>query len=257
MSADVLEPGATAILTQARTGSTRLPGKVLEEVAGRTVLAHHLDRLVATGLPVVVATTTADRDDAVVELARGCGVEVFRGSEDDVLDRFDRCASAYELEGVVRVTSDCPLIDAAVITAAVRLWDHDPHAYVSNGLRRTYPRGYDVEVFGAAALHDAAREAGDPAEREHVTPWLYSGRVPGLRLVGLERAVDDSDLRVTLDTPEDLQLLRALLEDHGAARLDLAGVVAVLRAHPELVALNAAVQQKPLRAGVAAGGSSS
>ncbi|MCW2819892.1 MAG: acylneuraminate cytidylyltransferase [Marmoricola sp.] len=250
--------GGTAILTQARTGSTRLPGKVLEQVAGRTVLEHHLDRLLATGLPVVVATTSAARDDAVVDVARRCGVEVFRGSEDDVLDRFDRCASAYDVEGVVRVTSDCPLIDPAVVLDAVRTWDRDPRAYVSNGLRRTYPRGYDVEVFGAAVLHDAAREARDPVEREHVTPWLYSGGVQGLRLVGLENPTDESDLRVTLDTPEDLRLLRALLEDHDAAHLDLAGVVALLRAHPELVALNAEVQQKPLRpaAHAATGGAS-
>lgn len=251
MSAAAAPDGGTAILTQARTGSTRLPGKVLEQVAGRTVLEHHLDRLVATGLPVVVATTTAARDDVVAGLARRHGVEVFRGSEDDVLDRFDRCASAYDLEGVVRVTSDCPLIDPAVVLDAVRLWDRDPHAYVSNGLRRTYPRGYDVEVFPAAVLHDAAREARDPAEREHVTPWLYSGRVEGLRLVGLELTTDESDLRVTLDTPEDLRLLRALLEEHDAAHLDLAGVVALLRAHPELVAVNADVQQKPVRPAVA------
>lgn len=241
-------PARVGVVTQARTGSTRLPAKVLLEVAGRTVLDHHLDRLEATGLPVVVATTTAAADDAVADLAARRGVEVFRGSEHDVLDRFARCAAAHDWDGLVRVTSDCPLLDPAVVRDAVALWAGEPHVYVSNGLHRTYPRGYDVEVMGVTALQVAAAAATEPAEREHVTPWLYARPTSetGLHLRNLALATDESDLRVTLDTPEDLRLVRALLEDHDAAHLDVHGVVRVLRAHPDLVALNAHVEQKPL-----------
>ncbi len=237
------------VVTQARTGSTRLPGKVLLTAAGRTMLDHHLDRLVAAGLDVYVATTDRGGDDPVADLAHGRGVPVFRGSEDDVLSRFAGCARSYDLDVVVRVTSDCPLIDGALVAdGAARFLrlraEHGDDVYLSNTLERTYPRGFDFEVFTAAALARADREATAPGDREHVTPWLYAGahRLPHVAQV--RRPVDRSRYRVTLDTVEDLELIHRLLDEHGAAALDGDGVIAVLDAHPELVALNAEVVQR-------------
>lgn len=243
------------ILTQARTGSTRLPGKVLLPLGEGTVLRHHLARAATSGLPVVVATSDRPADDAVAQEASRCGVPHVRGSEHDVLDRFARAAAADRLDVVVRVTSDCPLIDGALVARAVRTWlaVDDPWAYVSTGLQRTYPRGFDVEVFGGPALQVAARSATRAADREHVTPWFYRGGDPRVRPVALTQERDDSDLRVTLDTADDLRLLRALVEDHGALGLDLDGIVGLLRSRPDLVALNAHVEQKPLD-GLAASG---
>jgi spore coat polysaccharide biosynthesis protein SpsF len=240
------------VVTQARTGSTRLPGKVLLTAAGRTMLDHHLDRLVAAGLDVHLATTDRAADDPVADLAHGRDVPVFRGSEGDVLARFAGCARAYDLDVVVRVTADCPLIDGALVAEGVARFlqlraEHGDDVYLSNTLERTYPRGFDFEVFTAAALARAAREAAAPGDREHVTPWLYAGphRLPHLAQV--RRSADRSQYRVTLDTAEDLELISRLIEEHGAAALGGDDVIAVLDAHPELVALNAAVVQREIR----------
>jgi spore coat polysaccharide biosynthesis protein SpsF len=185
----------------------------------------------------------------VVDLAQPRNVQVFRGSEDDVLSRFAGCARTYDLDVVVRVTSDCPLIDGAVVAEGVARFlqlseEHGDEVYLSNTLERTYPRGFDFEVFTATALARADREATAPGDREHVTPWLYAGphRLP--HLAQIRRSVDRSTYRVTLDTVEDLELLRRLFDEHGAAALDCDGIVEVLDAHPELVALNAQVAQR-------------
>jgi spore coat polysaccharide biosynthesis protein SpsF len=224
---------------------------VMIEVAGRTMLDHHLDRLVAAGLDVYVATTDSPNDDRVAVLAQRRGIAAFRGSEEDVLSRFAGCARAHDLDVVVRVTSDCPLIDGDIVADGVTRFlqlreQHGDDVYLSNTLERTYPRGFDFEVVAAAALQRADREATARRDREHVTPWLYAGphRLP--HLVQVRRAVDRSSYRVTLDTAEDLELIRRLIEEYDAATLDCSGVIAVLDAHPELVALNADVGQREL-----------
>lgn len=235
------------VVTQARTTSTRLPRKVLLEVGGRTLLDHHLDRLVAGGLPVLVATTTNDTDDDIADLAGRRGLPVHRGSEDDVLARFHGTAVEHGLDVVVRVTSDCPLVDGALIAEAVRdfVATGDPALYLSNTLERSFPRGFDFEVFSAAALAEAHARAGLPAEREHVTPYLYAGRGDA-HLRSVTWPEDKSAYRVTLDTPDDLLLIRALIEDHDAQAMTAGQVIALLDAHPELVALNSHVEQKEL-----------
>jgi spore coat polysaccharide biosynthesis protein SpsF len=245
------DPVRVGVVTQARTGSTRLPGKVLVEAGGRTMLDHHLDRLLAADLAVHVATTDLPADDRVAALAEGRGLPLFRGSEHDVLSRFAGCAAAYDLDVVVRVTSDCPLIDGRVVADGVSTFlelraEHGDDVYLSNTLDRTYPRGFDFEVFTAAALARADREASAERDREHVTPWLYAGEHRLPHVVDVRRPVDRSWYRVTLDTAEDLELIRRLIDEHGAAALDCDGVIEVLDAHPELVALNAAVAQREI-----------
>lgn len=233
------------VITQARMTSTRLPGKVLMTAGGRSMLAHHVMRLQQAGLPVYVATTTNTTDDPVVAAAVELGAQVHRGSEDDVLARFAGTAEEFGLDTVVRVTSDCPLIDGALVADGIRIFEAagDPDLYLSNSLERSYPRGFDFEVFSAAALLGAHRHAHSLAEREHVTPYLYSGRYPTR---ALRRTADASRFRVTLDTAEDFELIRRLIEDHGAVDLDAEQIIAVLEAHPELTALNAHIEQKKL-----------
>ena len=152
----------------------------------------------------------------------------------------------------MRVTSDCPLIDGRVVADGVARFlplreEHGDDVYLSNTVERTYPRGMDFEVLTSGALLRADREATAATEREHVTPRLYAGASALGHLVSQRRAVDRSRYRVTLDTAEDLALIRALLEEHGAAALDCDGIVEVLDRHPELVAINAAVAQRELR----------
>jgi spore coat polysaccharide biosynthesis protein SpsF len=234
------------IITQARTTSTRLPNKVLMEIGGRRVLDHHIDRLLPSGFPVFVATTTNEADDPIADLADARGVGVHRGSESDVLARFAGCASEAGLEAVVRVTSDCPLIDPGVLTTVVAryLSDPGPRVYVSNVLERSFPRGFDVEVFSAEALAQANKQATSATQREHVTPYLYQRPEGEVELRHVLWPQDKSSYRVTLDTEQDLALITALIVEHGAARLDCAAIIDVLDHHPELVAINADIVQK-------------
>lgn len=236
------------VITQARMTSTRLPGKVLLEAAGRTFLDHHLDRLLAAGLDVYVATTTNDSDDPIVDLAHDRGLSVHRGSEHDVLSRFTGTIEEFSLDTVVRVTSDCPLIDGSLVARAVQEFEAagDPWLYLSNGLSRTWPRGMDLEVFSATALLDAEASATDLAHREHVTPYLYTNGSGRMTLRNLARPSDASAYRLTLDTAEDLQLLTTLIEGYDALALDAEALIALLDAHPELAAINAHVEQKKL-----------
>jgi spore coat polysaccharide biosynthesis protein SpsF len=238
------------IITQARATSTRLPAKVLLTAGGRTFLEHHLDRLLATDLPVIVATTTNDDDEPIVEIAEKAGLPVFRGSELDVLNRFAGAIRAHDLDGVVRVTSDCPLIDPDVVVAGVDRFraEDDENLYISNCLERTYPRGMDYEIFSAARLLQADADATLPADREHVTSYLHQNRTGDIRLLNLPwpDSRDGSQYRLTLDTQDDRVLLTTLIEQYDAAQLDCAALVAVMEKHPELHALNEHIEQKKL-----------
>lgn len=236
------------IVSQARMGSTRLPGKVLLRAGADSLLGWHLRRLRQTGLPVFLATTTNAADDALAAFGAAHGLPVTRGDEHDVLGRYLLCARQHDLEAVVRVTSDCPLIAAELITEGVARYRTaaDPRLYLSNVLQRTYPRGFDFEVFSRELLEEAARRATLPAEREHVTPYINQNRSGTVRLAHLTRATDASRYRLTVDTPEDFALARALLADYNAGRLDCEEIITLLAAHPKLVALNAEVEQKKI-----------
>jgi spore coat polysaccharide biosynthesis protein SpsF len=235
---------------QARTGSTRLPGKVLEDLGGRPALEWVVRAARAATLidEVIVATSTSVGDHVVADLATSLGVPVVRGSEDDVLSRFVNALDTDPADALVRLTADCPLLDPTMIDAVAGAWAAAPaHDYVSTVLVRCLPRGLDVELVTARALRAVDRTATGH-DRVHVTSGVYADPT-AYRLLGLFVTPPANDLRVTLDTPEDLALLRALvalLPDAPPAWRD---VVAVLRARPDLVAINAGVVQKPLEAG--------
>ena len=235
---------------QARTGSTRLPGKVLADLGGHPVLEWvvRAARAATRVEEVIVATSTLAGDDAVAELADSLGVPVVRGSEDDVLSRFVAALDAHPADAVIRLTADCPLLDPTLIDAVAGAWAASPsHDYVSTVLVRSLPRGLDVELVTAQALRALDRMATGH-DRVHVTSALYADPT-AYRLLGLCVTPPADDLRVTLDTPEDLVLLRALVAELPDAPPAWREVVATLRARPNLVAINAAVQQKPLEAG--------
>ncbi|MFD2787554.1 cytidylyltransferase domain-containing protein [Hymenobacter rubripertinctus] len=237
---------SSGIITQARMGSTRLPGKVLLTAGGTTMLDYHLRRLRASGLPVYLATTTLPEDDVLADYARQRGLPCFRGSSDDVLSRYAATARQFGLTTIVRVTSDCPLLDGELIGRAVADYEQaaNPRLYLSNGLVRTYPRGLDFEVFSAELLAEAHAHATSASDREHVTPYLHQNRSGRVEFGHVTRPRDASRFRLTLDTPPDLALLRVLLEQHRAADLSAEQLIALLEAHPELVAINAEIEQQ-------------
>jgi spore coat polysaccharide biosynthesis protein SpsF len=196
---------------QARMGSSRLPGKVLMELSGRPMLAFMLERLsLLPELRLVVATSGESRDDAVAECAAAARVAVVRGDEHDVLDRYRLAIERYPSDHVVRLTADCPLIDPGIVRYAIADHYRTGADYTSNTLIRTYPDGLDVEVISRAALVAACDEADDPAEREHVTPFVYRHNRRFL-LRAVRSAARVGHLRWTVDTEADLDAVRAMV----------------------------------------------
>lgn len=232
-------------------GSTRLPGKVLKHIAGRPMMSYLIERLrrVRLAQRIVVATTTQDSDVAIVDFCRSEGVDCTRGSESDVLSRYFEAAQLFQAEAVVRVTSDCPLIDPELIDTAIDVFSipGQGYDYVSNMIEPTWPYGMAVEVFSGPVLAEAHREAVNPAEREHVTPFIY-WRPEKYRLRSLTMQPNLSHHRWTVDVVEDFDLISRILENVYADRadFDMNDVLTFLERHPEWAALNAHVQQKPL-----------
>ena len=235
---------------QARAGSTRLPAKVLADLGGRPVLEWVVRAARAANLvdEVIVATSTLAGDDVVADLADSLGVAVVRGSEDDVLSRFVAALDAHPADALVRLTADCPLLDPTLIDAVAGAWAAAPTLdYVSTVVVRSVPRGMDVELVTARALRAVDRMAVGH-DRVHVTSGLYADP-SAYRLLGICVTPPANDLRVTLDTAEDLVLLRALVAELPDAPPSWRDVVSLLRARPDLVAINADVVQKPVEAG--------
>lgn len=238
------------IVIQARMGSTRLPGKVLRPLAGRSVLGWvvHAARASEAAERVVVATTTRPDDDVVVEEATASGAEVIRGDEDDVLSRFVKAVDQEDdATGVVRLTADCPLLDPTLVRACVRVFDALDVDYVSTISPRSLPRGLDVEVASAGALRRADREASG-ADRAHVTSYLYR-ELGRFRVAGLTFSPPADDLRVTMDTIEDVAAIEAIVEVLGDRPPLWREVVDLLRHRPDIAALNTEVRQKNLDEG--------
>jgi spore coat polysaccharide biosynthesis protein SpsF len=236
------------IISQVRMGSTRLPGKVLLPAAGRPLLDYHVARLAQSGLPLYLATTTEPADDSLAAYAETHGLPYHRGSETDVLARYYETAVKFGLDVIVRVTSDCPLVDGPLVGAAVARYqaDADPLEFRSNSIIRSFPRGLDFEIFSMPMLTEAYERAHSPYEREHVTPYLKAGPAAA-RFRNADEVWPGGDFsrhRITLDTPEDYEVLRRLIEEHHADQLALPELLALLEAQPAIMALNANVEQK-------------
>lgn len=241
----------TVTLIQARMGSSRLPGKVLMDLGGMTMLervVRRADRARRVDLTAVV-TSTEPGDDVIADLCSEQDIACFRGSELDVLDRYYRAAKAYAADVIVRVTSDCPFVDPNVLDRVILAFDRAGVDYASNTLERTFPHGLDVEVFGFKALSEAAEQAIEDHERTHVTPYIYQ-RPEHFKLFNVTAGADYSDYRWTVDQPEDLTLARALYKALGNADdFDWQAAVELIRLKPELATINDTVRQKGLHEG--------
>lgn len=233
------------IIIQARMSSTRLPGKVLMDVAGRPMLAQQLRRLKQCKMvdEIVIATTTNASDDPVVELAQKEKVPWFRGSEQDVLSRFVGAARQFQAGVIARVTGDCPLIDPTVTDRVItELIDHSAKCdYASNVLRRTFPRGLDVEAFFWDVLLRIDRLAQSQAAREHVTIVPRFERPDLFLCRSVEDSQNNSDLRWTADTATDLQVIRAFYSalDLTTRIVPYSEMLSFARNHLDLNQLNA------------------
>jgi len=234
----------TVAIVQARMGSTRLPGKVLTDLAGEPMLTRIVQRLqgARTLHDVVVATTTAQRDDAIEDLCRQHRWPCYRGSEEDALDRYYRAAIEARAEVIVRITADCPLIDPELVDQVVEALRRSRPAadYASNN---GFPIGLDVEVVRFAALQRAWQEDPHSTWREHVTVYLY--RHPELfRLITVSHDVDLRDTRWTVDTTEDLAFVRHIYEHFGDRHFSWRDVLELLQRHPDWQQINRHIRQR-------------
>lgn len=242
----------TVAIIQARMTSTRLPGKILMEALGRPLLLYELERIkkIEQVDSVVVATTGNASDDPVAALCYAAGQPVFRGAEHDVLSRFYEAAMEHGAEAVVRFTADCPLVDPEISARAIGhyLDNNDRMDYCAVDVKftpRPFPRGADTEAFSMRALAEACAEASSRHEREHVTPFIYE-RPDRYRSEWIEAERDLSGYRLTVDTREDFELVKTVIERLYPANPDfsLKDALTLLDSDPALARLNATVQQK-------------
>jgi spore coat polysaccharide biosynthesis protein SpsF len=195
-------------IIQARMSSSRLPNKVLKIIVGKPMLQLQIERIKQAKLidKIIVATSRQNEDDAIAQLCQQLNIDCFRGNLNDVLDRFYQAAITDQAAHIVRLTADCPLIDASVIDSVIDLHVMDKNDYTSNSLKPTFPDGLDVEVMNQAALNSSWQQAVIPSEREHVT--LYIRNHPEKYKIGeLKSSIDLSNKRWTVDHQDDLYLI--------------------------------------------------
>ncbi|MCY9692370.1 glycosyltransferase family protein [Paenibacillus alginolyticus] len=242
----------TVAIIQARMGSTRLPGKVLLQLVDRTVLEHVINRVrgVQEIDDIVIATTDDAQDDPIQLEAEKLGVSVYRGSEQDVLARYYEAACVSKAEAIVRITSDCPVLDIDVTSQVIRSFCSAEADYTSNCLERSFPRGLDTEVFTFSSLQEAYHHAKEAYEREHVTPYLYLNP-QRFRLSSFVNDQDLSNYRWTLDTIEDWKLIQMIYEKlYSPSRIfSWSEVLDLYKQHPELADINGHIEQKKLDGG--------
>lgn len=226
----------TLAVVQARMSSTRLPGKVLADIEGQPMILRQLERVRAAQLvgDVIVATSVDPTDDLLVSVLESAGVDVYRGSLADVLDRYIGAARARRADRLLRLTADCPLTDPDVIDAVVAAHEESGSDYASNVLTRTYPRGLDVESVTTDALARVA-EVAKPEEREHVTLGIYR-RPEVFSLTSVTQSDDHSDLRWTVDLPADLEFVREVYRELGveSSVFGSADILHLIERRPEL-----------------------
>ncbi|MDW7726681.1 MAG: glycosyltransferase family protein [Candidatus Methanoperedens sp.] len=236
-------------IIQARMGSTRLPGKIMKEILGKPVILWDLDRVSLSKLidEIVVAIPYGKENDIIVDTIKEYNdkIVIARGSEDDVLDRYYQAAVQTNADVVVRITSDCPLIDPVVIDKVIKQFLDNDCDYCSNSLIRTYPRGLDTEVFSYKALEMAWNEAKKDYEREHVTPYIIENP-DKFKLLNVANDIDLSHLRWTLDTKDDFEFIDAIYERiHSKKQLFfMDDVLELLGREPELININRHIEQK-------------
>ena len=227
----------TAII-QARMGSTRLPEKVMLNILGKPVLWHVVNRVSKARLidGLIVATTINSEDDIIVEFCKSNNILVFRGSENDVLDRYYQCAKKYNIKDIVRITADCPLHDSNVIDVVIREYLRGNYDYACNTIEYSFPDGFDVEVFSFIALENAWKNAKLTSEREHVTPYIRKNEKFRKKNVFSNKKYPL--YRCSLDHPEDYEFIKRIYEGIGIEMFYIDDVINYLREHQELLKIN-------------------
>lgn len=237
---------------EARMASSRLPGKILKEAVEKPLLELMVERVRRSKWlnEVVVATTVESPDDVTEQACREMGVKCYRGSNDDVLERVLKAAQAHGADLIVELTGDCPLIDPVEMDKVIQYYLDNSFDYVSNFRDRLFPRGTETQVFSVKVLEDVARRTQDSADHEHVSLFIYEHpEIYKLGGVSAEPLYNRPDLRLTVDTPQDYELVKTVFEKlyPGNSQFTLKDIIQLLDSEPALKALNQQIQQKPVR----------
>ena len=225
-------------------GSSRLPNKVLMKVNGeQTVLEHVIKQLsfCKSISKIIVATTNLKQDDVIEELVKKLEIDVFRGDSSDVLDRYYQCAKKFNLDNIVRITSDCPLIDPEIVDKVIRKYEIEKFDYVTNTLIRTFPIGLDAEIFSFDVLEKTWKNAILPSEREHVTPFIRNKKMD-FSVGNIEHEEDLSKIRVGLDRKEDYELIKIIVNEFEKRPILLQDIIKLFENKPELMRINEEIQ---------------
>ena len=225
-------------------GSSRLPNKVLMKVNGeQTVLEHVIKQLsfCKSISKIIVATTNLKQDDVIEELIKKLEIDVFRGDSSDVLDRYYQCAKKFNLDNIVRITSDCPLIDPEIVDKVIRKYEIEKFDYVTNTLIRTFPIGLDAEIFSFDVLEKTWKNAILPSEREHVTPFIRNKKMD-FSVGNIEHEEDLSKIRVGLDRKEDYELIKIIVNEFEKRPILLQDIIKLFENKPELMRINEHIQ---------------
>ncbi len=227
-------------IIQARMSSTRLPGKVMMTLDKKNpVLYYVISQLRHSKLlnKIVIATTNLYEDDKIVEFAQNAGIDYFRGSDNDVLDRYYQCAKKFSFSTIVRITSDNPLIDPEIVDKTIEKFHSNSYDYVTNTLPRTFPYGTETEVFTFEALQIAWNRAKKPSEREHVTPYFYNNP-DKFKIANLSYSKNVSFLRWTVDKQTDLELVRTIISKIKKTPILMVDIINLLTKEPQLIDIN-------------------
>ena len=227
------------VIIQVRMGSTRLPGKVLKKLNGITVLESLLNQLNYSKLlnDKIIATTSNLEDDVIVNFCKSKEIKCFRGSQDDVLDRYYNCAKKFSINTILRITSDCPLMDPQVVDNVIDFYLKNSYDYVNNFHKRTYPYGNDVEIFSLKVLEKVWEKATKPSEREHVTPYIYNN--PDEFSIGwIENKENLSEFHWTIDRKEDLIFVQNIFKKISKRPMFMKDIIDVIKDDPSLLEIN-------------------
>ena len=232
-------------IIQARMGSTRLPGKVMMKLDEKnTVLDNVINQLSFCKLidKKIIATTNLKQDDVIEKQSKNLGIEYFRGESLDVLDRYYQCAKKFGIGHIVRITSDCPLIDPEIVDRVIKKYLTEEYDYVSNTLVRTFPIGTDIEIFSFSLLEKSWKNASLNSDREHVTSYIRNKKI-SCKLGNLENKEKLDHLRLTLDKIDDLKLIRKIIEKIKKSPILLNDILDLELNHPELFKINSHIPQ--------------
>jgi spore coat polysaccharide biosynthesis protein SpsF len=240
----------TVAIVQARMGSTRLPGKILKKINNKVILDYVIDRLrFCKKLDnIVLATTTAKNDDILEQYSVDKKIDYFRGSEEDVLSRYYHAANIYKADIIVRITSDCPFIDPEIVDMVIKKHIGGNFDYTANTIKRTYPRGLDVEVFNFDVLESDFKNANEKHQREHVTPYIKEHPEKfKLKNIEAKDKLKRPDIRITIDTIEDYELIKKIIQNFNNLNFKAKEIIDFLDKNPDLLEINKNIKQKSVR----------